>query len=132
MAAQARGRENSEEERGGVMSKRDNQQRAKPRRHEPGTMLIIDEATLTGDVRAAARDIGRTLNMDDEFEKGLYFVLALADFLQLPDDTALFPALDAAVKTPTQLRDQASIARTRDVAAEAGYGRPISTLPGVG
>jgi hypothetical protein len=96
-------------------------------------MLIIDETTTTGEVRAAVRNSGRAFNLDNEDEKLLALFLPLADFLQLPDDTAFIPALEAAVRTPTQLKDAASIARVRDIAAAAGRGEAISTLlPGLG
>lgn len=96
-------------------------------------MLIIDETTTTGEVRAAVRNSGRALNLDNEDENLLALFLPLADFLQLPDDTAFIPALEAAMQTPTQLKDAAAIARVRDVATEAGYGRVVSRLlPGLG
>jgi hypothetical protein len=84
-------------------------------------MLIINETTLTGDVRTAVRNSGRTFNLDNEDEKFLSIWLALADFLKLPDDTAFLPALEAAMETPVQMKDAASIARVRDRAAAAGY-----------
>jgi hypothetical protein len=91
-------------------------------------MTTIDETTLTGDVRAAvsfARDNG--LHVD----KGVNVPLAIADLLELPDDTMFVPATCAAMATPTQLTDPASMARTRHIALAAGYGQPLSVLPGL-
>lgn len=81
--------------------------------------ITIDENTLTGVVRAAvssARDHGYHVDRD------VALSLALADLLELPDDTLFFPATWAAMEQPTQLDDPASIAFTREVAIAAGYG----------
>ena len=84
-------------------------------------MVIIEEATLTGDVRAEVslmRDNGQPV------ERLLTLPLAIADLLELPDDTMFVPAVSAAMATPTQLLDPASLARTRKIALAAGYGQP--------
>lgn len=91
-------------------------------------MKAIDETTLTGVVRAEvsfARDNGLHV------PRSLTVPLAVADLLELPDDTIFIPAVEAAMKAPTQLNDPASIARTREIAMAAGYGRPMSELPGL-
>lgn len=83
-------------------------------------MLEIDETTLTGIVRAEisfARDSGRPIDSD------LATALAVADLLQLPDDTMFVPAIAAAMKTPTRLDDAESLAFTSKLATAAGYGK---------
>jgi hypothetical protein len=83
--------------------------------------MKIDEKTLTGEVRAEvsfARDNGRHV------QKELSSALAIADLLELPDDTVFVPATTAAMSMPTRLDDAASLARTREVAMAAGYGKP--------
>jgi hypothetical protein len=83
-------------------------------------MLCIDENTLTGIVRAEvsfARDNGKPVTRD------VATALALADLLELPDDTRFVAAIEAAMKTPTQLNDSASVKFTREIAVAAGYGR---------
>jgi hypothetical protein len=90
--------------------------------------MLIDETTLTGDVRACvsfARDNGQLVPRD------LTWPLAIADLLELPDDTMFVPATCAAMETPTQLTDPASVARTRHIAVAAGYGKPVSVRPGL-
>jgi hypothetical protein len=90
--------------------------------------MIIDETTLTGIVRAEvsfARDNGLPV------PKELAWPLAVADLLELPDDTLFITATTAAMETPTQMNDPASIARTRDIALAAGYGKPVSVRPGI-
>jgi hypothetical protein len=82
--------------------------------------IEIDETTLTAIVRAevsSARDRGETVDDD------VSFALAIADLLQIPDDALFFPAVVAAMKTPTQLNDPASIRFTREIAIAAGYGK---------
>ena len=84
-------------------------------------MIVIDENTLTGVVRAEvsfARDHG------SEVPAELGLALAIADLLKLPDDTMFIPATEAAMKTPTRLDDAASLARTREIAVAVGYGHP--------
>jgi hypothetical protein len=82
---------------------------------------IDDETTLTADIRAhVAYQREKGLPVD----KWVVFTLAIADLLRLPDDTLFVPAVCAAMETQTQLQDPASIARTRDIAIAAGYGRP--------
>lgn len=83
-------------------------------------MLLINEYTLTGDVRAAvsiARDSGETVNQE------VAFALALADLLGLPDDAMFVPAVTSAMDTSTQLNDPANIAYTAKIARAAGYGK---------
>jgi hypothetical protein len=83
-------------------------------------MTKVGETTLTGVVRAEvsfARDKGEPI------EQELASALALADLLQLPDDTLFLPAVCAAMGTPTRLDDAASVAFTREVALAAGYGK---------
>jgi hypothetical protein len=46
--------------------------------------------------------------------------LAVADLLELPDDTLFIPATTAAIQTPTQSNDPANLARTRAIALVAG------------
>lgn len=80
----------------------------------------IDDYTLTGVVRAEvsfARDKGETV------EAELAVVLAVADLLELPDDTLFVPAVCAAMGTKARLDDPTSIAFTRKVAVAAGYGK---------
>lgn len=77
---------------------------------------FINETTLTGEVRAA-RDSGQHVAPD------VSFALSIADLLELPDDTMFVPATAAAMETPTQMNDSASLARTRDIALAAGYGQ---------
>jgi hypothetical protein len=89
-------------------------------------MISIDENTLTGIVRAEvsfARDRGLPV------KRYLTVALAVADLLELPDDTRFIPATAAAMETPTRLDDPASLARTRDIALAAGYRQP-PTLSG--
>jgi hypothetical protein len=89
---------------------------------------MFDETTLTGIVRAEvsfARDNGQHV------PKEISAALAVADLLELPDDTMFVPATTAAMETPTQLNDPASLARTRDIALAAGYGQPKPALPGL-
>jgi hypothetical protein len=84
-------------------------------------MMIIDETTLTGDVRAgaaAAPDNGEYVPED----MALY--LALADFLKLPDDSLFMPGLQAAMQTRVDLADAESVARVRKIARAAGWLRP--------
>jgi hypothetical protein len=92
------------------------------------TTTIIDDETLTGVVRAAVsfdRDQGLPVDRD------LALALAIADLLEMPDDTMFIPATCAAMGTPTQMTDPASMSRTRDIALAAGYGHPpASVLPG--
>ncbi len=91
-------------------------------------MFIIDETTLTGIVRAEvsfARDSGLPV------PKELDWPLAIADLLELPDETMFIPATCAAMETPTQMNDPANIARTRDIELAAGYGKPVSVRPGI-
>ena len=91
-------------------------------------MTIIDESTLTGVVRAEvsfARDNG--MDVDNTLALGL----AIADLLQLPDDTQFVPAVEAAMSQPTLLYEPASLARTRDIAIAAGYGEKGSTQAGL-
>jgi hypothetical protein len=64
-----------------------------------------------------ARDRG------DPVDRDLAFALAVADLLELPDDTFFELAFCAAAMTPTRLDDPASIAFTREVALAAGYGK---------
>lgn len=83
-------------------------------------MLEIDDTTLTGVVRAEisfARDNGESV------EQRLAVALAVADLLQLPDDTMFIPSVIAAMSTPTTLDDPASIAYTSRVACAAGYSK---------
>jgi hypothetical protein len=80
-------------------------------------VLTINENTLTGVVRADvsfARDNGHPVDRD------VTFALAVADLLQLPDETRFVPAVTAAMATSTQLSDPACIARTRAIAIAAG------------
>jgi hypothetical protein len=84
--------------------------------------MSIKNKILTGVVRAEvsfARDNGMAV------EREVALGLALADFLELPDDTMFVPAVEAANAQPTQMNDPASVARTREIAIAAGYGRPI-------
>jgi hypothetical protein len=84
-------------------------------------MIIIDEHRLTGEVRAEvsfARDNGQ------DVAREVTFALAIADLLELPDDTLFIAAVTAARQAPTQLNDPASLARTRDIALTAGNGKP--------
>jgi hypothetical protein len=84
----------------------------------------VTETTLTGIVRAEisfARDRGNYV------EPELALALAKADLLELPDDTMFVPAIDAASRVPTRLDDPASIAFTREVALQAGYGKLSTT-----
>jgi hypothetical protein len=63
-------------------------------------MISIDENTLTGIVRAEvsfARDRGLPV------KRYLTVALAVADLLELPDDTRFIPATAAALETPTRL-----------------------------
>jgi hypothetical protein len=83
-------------------------------------MTVINTAALTGVVRAEvsfARDKGSAVPTE------LGTALAIADLLELPDDTMFIPATEAAMGTPTRLDDPASLARTRAVALAAGYGQ---------
>jgi hypothetical protein len=83
-------------------------------------MFTIDEATLTGEVRAEvsfARDNGQHV------DRTVGIALAVADLLELPDDTMFVPATEAAMETPTQLNDPASLAYTRAIALAAGHGQ---------
>jgi hypothetical protein len=85
-------------------------------------MPSIDETTLTGEVRAEvsfARDNGQHV------DRTVGIALAVADLLELPDDTMFVPAVAAAMETPMQLNDPASIARTREIALAAGYGQLV-------
>jgi hypothetical protein len=80
----------------------------------------VNENTLTGIVRAKisfARDKGKFVQPE------LAQALALADLLQLPDDTLFLPAVCAAMEMPTRLDDTTSVAFTREVALAAGCGR---------
>jgi hypothetical protein len=80
-------------------------------------MTFINETTLTGIVRAEvsfARDNG------EHVQQELAFALAVADLLQLPDDTLFLPAVCAAMEMPTRLDDTTSVAFTREVALAAG------------
>jgi hypothetical protein len=84
-------------------------------------LLEVDDTTLTGVVRAEvsfARDHGVPVDRE------MAFSLAIADLLELPDDTLFVPAVCAAMNTPTQLLDPASIAFTRQVAIAAGRADP--------
>jgi hypothetical protein len=83
-------------------------------------MTLIDETTLTGVVRAEvsfARDSG------GQVEREVALALALADLLELPDDTLFLAAVCQAQSMPTHLDDPASVALTRGAALAAGYGR---------
>jgi hypothetical protein len=83
-------------------------------------MPSIDETTLTGEVRAEvsfARDNGQHV------DRTVGLALAVADLLELPDDTMFVPAVAAAMETPTQLTDPTSLALTREIALAAGYGQ---------
>ena len=83
--------------------------------------MTIDETTLTGVVRAEVSFV-RDNGLAVPTELGL--ALAIADLLELPDDTMFIPATTTAMGTPTRLDDPASLARTRDIATAAGYGHP--------
>ena len=88
-------------------------------------MTTINETTMTGAVRAEvsfARDNGQHVSTH------VALPLAIADLLELPDDTMFVPATCAAMATPTHLTDAASLARTREIALAAGYGRPMASL----
>lgn len=87
-------------------------------------MTEINETTLTGVVRAEvsfARDKGELV------EQLLAQALALADLLQLPDDTMFLPAVCAAMETPTRLDDPASMPFAREIALAAGYGKLMTS-----
>jgi hypothetical protein len=49
--------------------------------------------------------------------RNIAFALAVADLLQLPDDLPLMPAVTAAMSMPICLRDPASLAHLKAVAA---------------
>ncbi len=83
-------------------------------------MIQFDEDTLTGIVRAEvsfARDNGNAV------EPELLLALAVADLLELPDDTKFVQAVEVAMKTPTCLDDLESVTHTAKVARAAGYNR---------
>ena len=84
---------------------------------------MIDEKTLTGEVRRA-RDSGA------QVDALVASALAIADLLELPDDTLFIAAVTAAMQSLHQLNDPASRARVRDIALAAGYGKspPMSGL----
>ena len=86
---------------------------------------LINEKTLTGEVRAA-RDSG--MQIDDAL---VIFSLHIADFLELPNDTLFVAAVTAVMREPVQLNDPASLARMRDIALAAGYGKPPPPTSGL-
>ena len=49
--------------------------------------------------------------------------VSIADFLEIPDDMPLLPAVEAAIYTQTDLADPASVAYTKQVAHAAGRGK---------
>ena len=77
----------------------------------------IDENTLTGDVRvrvSSARDAGHPV------DQHITCALAIADLLQLPDETIFISAVTAAMQTMTEFLDPESLARARPAAIAAG------------
>lgn len=82
----------------------------------------FDESTYTADIRAHV-SICRENGI--EVDRMMEFTLHIANWLRLPDDTLFIPAVGAAMATPTQLDDPASVARTREIAIAAGYGKRL-------
>jgi hypothetical protein len=79
-------------------------------------MYFFDENARAGDWREQVlycRDKGISINCE------VAFAVAVADLLQLPDDSPLMPAVTAALSVPTCLSDRASLARLRAVAHAA-------------
>jgi hypothetical protein len=102
--------------------------RAIPSTFEDSLMFTIDEDTVTGAVRA---EVSFSRDNGQDVPRPVSIALAIADLLELPDDTMFIPATTAAMGTPSQMNDPASLARTRDVAIAAGYGKSPSMLPGL-
>jgi hypothetical protein len=68
-------------------------------------MTLIDDTTLTGVVRAEvsfARDNGKPVAPE------VASALAIADLLELPDDTRFVPTVGQAMSMPTRLDNPAS------------------------
>ena len=82
-------------------------------------MIIIDETTLTGIVRA---EVSYAWDNGNSVAEEVAFALAIADLLQIPDNLPMVPCVCAAQAIPTRLDDPESLAFTRATAIAAGRG----------
>ena len=80
----------------------------------PKRDVLITAETTFGEVRKALQAGSRPA------EQWATLAFAMAEWLDLPDDVRLIPALEAAADTPTRIDDPASRARSREIAIAAG------------
>ena len=78
---------------------------------------MIDETTLTGEVRA---EVSRARDLGQYVEPEVTFALAVADLLSLLDEVRFVPAITKAMGMETRLDLPDSIAATRAAAIAAG------------